>query len=78
MKIKMSFECDNCGASGTVDEPYMMGSCPYCHEHHGEIQYYCDMPLQDFLSTIANMNSQEWREYEYVIQECARDLAENN
>lgn len=78
--IKMIFECDNCHASGPVDptnNDETCGICPNCHEHHGEVHYYCEMSVEDFLKELANMTESEMQKSIVAIQECARDLYEN-
>lgn len=75
--LKMSWECDNCGDLGEfTDFENMIGCCPRCMSHHGEIHYYCDMSVEDFLKELTNMSDKDMVKYADAIRECAFDLIE--
>lgn len=73
--LRINFSCD-CGAKGEVkDLKNIIGFCPECHRHHGEVEYYTIMTTKEFLDTLANMTEDDIAEYACAINICAADLA---
>lgn len=73
--IRMTYECTNCKARGDVENiTNIDGCCPNCHEHLGEVNYFCNMSLQEFLEDLRNMNDAQISKSANAIRLCANDL----
>lgn len=76
--LKMLYTCD-CGAEGEVtDLEGLIGYCPACHAHHGEVHYASAMTPSQFIEELSKMSEREIAKYAYAIQVCAEDIIESN
>lgn len=75
--IRMLYSCI-CGSSGEVDDiENLDGCCPRCHEHHGEVSYFCNMTCDEFITELSEMTEKEISKYATAISLCAKDICEN-
>lgn len=73
--LRINWSCSKCGASGTVENPAeMCGACPKCWSHKGEVEYTCEMSVEDFLLELTKMSESEIAKNAYAIQVCAEEL----
>ena len=78
--LKMSWYCSDCEAKGELSQDEMIelnGCCPNCMHHKGNIEYYCDLTLEQFLEELSTMTASALSKYALVINECAYDLKQN-
>lgn len=78
--LRMSWYCSDCDSNGTVspeDLKELMGCCPKCMHHKGNVEYYCDMTLEEYLNELYNMSAKDKANYSNAISECAHDLLQN-
>lgn len=78
--LKMTWYCSDCGAEGDVSQDEMvdlMGCCPKCMHHKGNVEYSCNMSLEQFLDELYNMSEKDMAKYHFAISECAYDLKQN-
>lgn len=79
--LKIEYHCSYCGASGVIfdptDENELVGCCPSCHSHHGEVEYMCTMKVRDFLVELSSMNEATLAKSHMAIQICADSLAQD-
>lgn len=79
MKLKISWNCSSCQASGTVDDlGEMYGMCPKCGRHHGEVEYICEMTKDEFVEALSKSDEMDIAKYAYAIWICAEQLAEES
>lgn len=73
--LKMKWYCSGCNSEGDVENPSeICGGCPKCTRHRGEVEYSCDMTVEEFLTELTKMSESEIAKNAYAIQECANDL----
>jgi len=73
--LRMKWHCSGCGAEGYVEDTTdLIGACPNCMRHKGEVEYDCDMSIEEFLNELANMNETAISQNANAISECAWSL----
>lgn len=75
LKLKMLQQCSNCKME--YDVPNLLnldGWCSYCNEHRGNIMYFCDMSVEDFILELSKASEGEIAKYAQAIKICADDL----
>lgn len=78
--LKMSWHCSDCDAEGEVSQEEMVdliGCCPKCMNHKGNVEYMCNMTIEQFLEELYGMSSSEMAKYSFAISECAYDLRQS-
>ena len=79
--LRISWECSSCGANGILSTEEeiesMCGACPSCYRHKGDIEYHCDMNIEEFLTELENMSANKMAAQNMAIQECARLLRDS-
>ncbi len=69
--IKLNWYCVNCDKGGPVEDPsIIVGQCPICGCHHGEVEYECTMSEEEFIAEYNAMPVEKRRKYAYAIQIC--------
>lgn len=73
--LRMKWHCCGCNSEGDVENPSeICGGCPKCTRHRGEVEYSCEMSVEDFLLELTKMSESEIAKNAYAIQLCAEEL----
>ena len=76
--LKLTWSCSGCGSFGDVEDTTdIYGVCPKCYRHKGEVEYCCNMKIDEFLNALCNMSEKDISNNAYAIQICAEDLLNN-
>lgn len=71
--LKLDWYCCSCGSEGHVPDELLdciVGQCPNCGCHHGEVEYECKMSKEEFEAELASMSERDKEKYAYAIDIC--------
>lgn len=79
--LRLGFECTDCGYSednfDVKDEWMLVGQCPSCGNHHGNMIYMTDMKIGEFVEELAKMDEDVIAKSSLAVKIIAECLVED-
>jgi NAD-dependent SIR2 family protein deacetylase len=79
--LRLSLECADCGYSesniDTSADYMLVGQCPRCGDHHGNIMYFAEMSASEFIEELAKMEESDIAKRSLAIKLIAESLVED-
>lgn len=79
--LRLGYECADCGFSEDdfdIDNEWMLvGQCPRCGDHHGNMMYMTDMKIGEFVEELAKMDEKDIVKRALAIKIIAECLVED-
>lgn len=73
--LKLEWSCDKCGKTDIFNDlNIIVGQCPNCGAHHGDVRYRCKSTKDEFIEFLSKCNDISIAKYSQAIQICAQDL----
>ena len=79
--LRLSLQCTDCGYEeeniDLTNDDMLDGQCPICKNHHGNVVYFTDMKVDEFIEELAKMDLINIAKQAIAINLIAEDLYYN-
>ena len=79
--LRLMMECADCGYQDEevdIDDDWaLVGQCPRCGDHHGNVMYFTEMKIGEFVEELAKMDEKDIAKRALAIKYIAEGIVDN-